>query len=141
MRASSARNKGGRFENYLVTRLQELDQGSKRNYASGSGLDKGDIRVPSFDFNVEAKNANTVKLVTDFGQAERQCVSGGTPVLMIRNPKKAEFIQTFVVMDMEDWLKMLGDKTNVDVVRDIPENLKWKMTRLKQYANDIIKEL
>jgi len=68
-------------------------------------------------------------------------VSGGTPVLMIRNPKKAEFIQTFVVMDMEDWLKMLGDKTNVDVVRDIPENLKWKMTRLKQYANDIIKEL
>ena len=80
MKASSKRNKGSRYENYLVERLQEIDGEVKRNYASGSGIDKGDIRMPSLDFNVEAKNAKQVNLCKDFKQAENQCVSGGIPV-------------------------------------------------------------
>lgn len=139
MKASSKRNKGSRFENYLVERLQEIDGEAKRNYASGSGLDKGDIRMPALDFNVEAKNAKQVNLCKDFKQAEDQCISGGIPVLMIRNPKLPEFNQTFVVMDLENWMELVDDKIEGETT--LPDNLKWKIKKLKDSAHEVFKEL
>lgn len=141
MKASSARNKGGRFENYLVERLKEVDPDTKRNYASGAGADKGDLRMPAHDFNVEAKNAMQIHLVKDFEQAERQCISGGTAVLIIRNPSKSEFSQSYAVMDLEDWMELVKKKTTVEVSEKLPDGLKWKLSRLKQYTNDLMKEL
>lgn len=139
MKRSSCKAKGSRFENYLVERLQEFDSEAKRTYASGAGQDKGDIRMPSLDFNIEAKNAKQVNLVKDFKQAEDQCVSGGIPVLMIRNPKQAEFNQTFVVMDLEYWLELING--NITGETSLDPNIKWKVKRLKDYAHELFKEL
>ena len=139
MKRSSCKAKGSRFENYLVERLQEVDSETKRNYASGAGIDKGDIRMPSLDFNIEAKNAKQVNLVKDFKQSEDQCVSGGIPVLMIRNPKQAEFNQTYVVMDLENWLELVDDKIVGETSLD--PNIKWKVKRLKDYAHELFKEI
>jgi len=139
MKAKSARGKGSRFESYLVKRLQEIDPGTRRNYASGAGDDKGDCRMPLYDFNVEAKNANVVHLVKDFKQAEDQCVSGGTPVLMVRNPKQSEFKQTYVVMDLEDWLEIMSEKTRYESEDVLTSDTKWKLKRLKDAVNDIMK--
>lgn len=141
MKARSCKNKGNRFENYLVERLKEIDPETKRSYASGAGLDKGDIRVPIYDFNVEAKNAKTVSLVKDFKQAEDQCVSGGTAVLMIRNPKKKEFDQTFVVMDLEDFLVLLDEKTKYEAESSLTSQDKWKLKRLKDACHEVMKTL
>ena len=116
-----------------------MDSEAKRNYASGAGANKGDIRMPSIDFNIEAKNAKQVNLVKDFKQAEDQCVSGGIPVLMIRNPKQAEFNQTYVVMDLENWLELVDDKIVGETSLD--PNIKWKVKRLKDYAHELFKEI
>lgn len=139
MKAKSARGKGSRFESYLVKRLQEIDPDTRRNYASGSGYDKGDCRMPLYDFNIEAKNASAVHLVKDFKQADDQCVSGGIPVLMIRNPKQAEFKQTYVVMDLEDWLEVMSENTMYQTDDVLTNDTKWKLKRLKDAANDVIK--
>lgn len=140
MNGSSTRKKGNRYENFLIERLKEVDTGAKRNYASGSGIDKNDIRLPQFDIEIEAKNAMQVTLCKDFEQLERQTTSN-TGVLIIRNPKKAEFQQSFVVMDLEDWLELLKSKTTFNVEQELPKDLKWKLKRLKDYSNDVMKLL
>lgn len=135
----NTRQKGSRFERYLVNRLLEVDGETKRTFMSGQNLDKGDLRMPALDFNVEAKNAKQVNLCKDFKQAEDQCVSGGIPVLMIRNPKLPEFHQTFVVMDLEDWMELVNGNTVGETT--LPDNLKWKIKRLKDSAHEVFKEL
>lgn len=142
MKSSSARQKGGRFENYLVEDLKKsVDAKTSRNYASGAGLDKNDIRMPGFDIEIEAKNAMTIHLIKDWEQLESQTTSN-TGVLMIRNPKKPEFNQTLVVMDYEDWKELIKkQKDSVTVENNIDSNLKWKIKRLKDYANEVFKDL
>lgn len=140
MNNKAKKQKGNRFENYLITRFREIDTDSKRNYASGAGLDKNDIRLPQFDIEVEAKNAMKINLCKDFEQLENQTTSN-TGILVLRNPKKAEFQQSFVVMDLEDWLALMKEKTNFEVEVELPKDLKWKMKRLKDYAHEVFKEL
>lgn len=141
MKARSAKNKGDRFENYLVERFKEVDTKTQRTYGSGAGLDKNDIRLPQYDIEVEAKNAAVVHLTKDFEQLERQTTGGNLGILAIRNPKKAEFQQTYIVLDLEDFLEMLKEKSNFDVEVQLDPNLKWKIKRLKDSAQEVIKEL
>ena len=133
----NTRKKGSRFERYLVERLKEIDGQAKRNFMSGQRLDKGDIRMPSLDFNIEAKNAKTVSLVKDFQQTEKQCVSGGRPVLIIRNPKKSEFQQSYVVMDLEDWLELAGG--HITGGTHLEKSVLWKFNQLKNSLREVEK--
>ena len=73
MKARSAKNKGMRFEQYLVQRLREsLDVNTHPTSASGAGLDKNDIRIPSLNIEIEAKNAATFNLQADWDQTKAQ---------------------------------------------------------------------
>ena len=137
MKKRSAKNKGNRFENYLVERLKEIDMHAKRNVASGAGLDKGDIYCPTLNIIIEAKNQKTVTVTKDFAQLEDEVFGNNTGVLMLRNPKQAEFKQTFVVMDLEDWLGLQKRLLTTGQVKDIQEHCS-KPSRELQYATRVL---
>lgn len=114
MTPKAAQQKGDRFENHLVERLRrDLDRHTHRTTGSGNGLDKNDIRVPSLDLEIEAKNAATFNIQADWDQTKRQKTSGNMAVLVVRHPKQPEFKETLVVMDFEDFLALLQSQFTV----------------------------
>jgi hypothetical protein len=143
MNARSAINKGNRFENYLIDVLKEkLDAKAQRTYGSGNGLDKNDIRLVSFDIEIEAKNAMQINLIKDWSQCKRQTMGANTGVLMIRNPKEPEFKETLVVMDLHDWIDLVRHQKNeIQIQSDFSPDMKWKIKRLVEAGKAVFKGL
>lgn len=118
MKAKSAHEKGRRFERYLVGVFREsVDANTQWNRKSGAGLDKGDIRIPSRGLLVEAKNSARVNLLEDWEQAKGQCTGDDRPVLALRNPRRSEFEETLVVVDLGTFLELLERSTGTSAVR------------------------
>jgi hypothetical protein len=144
MKPRSAKNKGNRYENHLIEVLRsQLDEKAQRTYGSGAGLDKNDVVLPQFDIEIEAKNQKTLKILDWMEQTQsQQNKSGRTSVMVFRNPRKAEFQESFVVMDLYDWIELVKrQKDQVEVINNQDPQLKWKIKRLKDAANDVFKEL
>ena len=116
MKARSKKGKGNRFEYYLRDYLKEnLDADTRKNLMSGAGYDKGDLRIPSLNIVLEAKNAQTVHLLMDWEQAKEQALGGDRAVLAIRNPKKPEFQETLIVMDLGTFIELAKGQSTADV--------------------------
>lgn len=116
MKARSAKNKGARFENFLVELIRaELDPNAHRTYGSGSGLDKNDVIVPKYEIEIEAKNQQKIKLLDWWDQVERQRTPINIPVLVARDPRRPEFQRSFAICDLNDFLVLIGkEKPEVD---------------------------
>ena len=142
MRPRSAKNKGNRYENHLIEILRErLDSKAQRTYGSGSGLDKQDVRLPSFNIEIEAKNQKTIKLLDWWEQCKRQ-EYGNTAVLCLRNPRKPEFLESLVVMGLDDWIELVKKQNEtVEVESNYDPKLKWKLKRFLDYGKEVFKEL
>jgi hypothetical protein len=142
MKPRSAKNKGNRYENFLIEVLREkLDSKPQRTYGSGNGLDKQDVRLPSFNIEIEAKNQKTIKLIDWWEQCKRQ-EFGNMGVLCLRNPRKPEFVESLVVMDLHDWIELVKKQNEkVEVESNYDPNLKWKVKRLKEAAQAVFKDL
>lgn len=142
MKPRSSKEKGNRFENHLIEVFRErIDGKAQRTYGSGSGLDKNDIRLPGFDIEIEAKNQMTVKLIDWWEQTKRQTF-GNTGVLVVRNPRKPEFQESLVVMDLDDWIELVKKQNGtVEVESNFKPGLKWKVANLKRAAQEVFKEL
>lgn len=142
MRPRSAKNKGNRYENHLIEILKErLDSKAQRTYGSGSGLDKQDVRLPSFNIEIEAKNQKTIKLIDWWEQCKRQ-EYGNMAVLCLRNPRKAEFLESLVVMGLDDWIELVKKQNEtVEVESNYDPKLKWKLKRFLDYGKEVFKEL
>lgn len=140
MKPKSAHKKGNRFENYLIDYLREnLDAGTHRTYASGRGIDKQDVIIPNYEIELEAKNQKTIKLIDWWEQCKSQ-EFGNTGILAIRNPRKAEFQETLIVMSMDIWMELLkGKPEEIETGND--KNLKWKVKKLKDAAHEVFKSL
>jgi hypothetical protein len=139
MKARSAKNKGLRFENFLKEKLrQELDINTSSNNGSGAGLDKGDLRIPSLNMNVEAKNSATFHIDGDWEQTKRQCTGNDIPVLAIRHPKQPEFKEVLVVMNLEDWINLVAGQM---AEREVIENLDPKIKYLIQNTRENLRQL
>lgn len=142
MKPRSAKNKGNRYENYLIEVLRErLDSKAQRTYGSGSGLDKQDVRLPSFNIEIEAKNQKTIKLIDWWEQCKRQ-EYGNMAVLCLRNPRKPEFQESLIVMGLDDWIELVKKQNEkVEVESNYDPNLKWKLKRFLDYGKEVFKEL
>lgn len=142
MNPRSAKNKGNRYENHLIEVFKEkLDSKAQRTYGSGSGLDKQDIRLPSFNIEVEAKNQKTLKIMDWWEQCKRQ-EYGNMAVLIFKNPRKAEFQESLVVMGLDDWIELVKKQNEtVEIESNFDPNLKWKVKRLQEAAREVFKEL
>lgn len=106
MKPRSAKNKGNRFENYLVEAFKELDPKAHRTYGSGSGLDKNDVRLPNFNIEIEAKNQEKIHLIKDWEQLRVQTLGANLGVLAIRNPRKPEFEEVLCVIELNDFIQL-----------------------------------
>jgi hypothetical protein len=142
MKPRSTKNKGNRYENHLIEVLREkLDAKAQRTYGSGAGLDKQDVRLPSFNIEIEAKNQKNIKLIDWWEQCKNQ-EFGNMGVLILRNPRKAEFIESLVVMDLHDWIELVKKQNEVvEIESNFNPDLKWKVKRLKEAAQAVFKEL
>jgi hypothetical protein len=142
MKAKSAKNKGNRYENYLIEVLREkLDNKAQRTYGSGSGLDKQDIRLPQFDIEIEAKNQKALHIIDWWEQCKKQ-EFGNTGVLVFRNPRKSEFLESLVVMNLDDWIELVKKQNEtVEVESNKDPQLKWKIKRLKEACQSVFKDL
>lgn len=140
MKNSSRKNKGSRFENFLVDLFRErVDAATHRNYASGAGLDKSDLIIPSHGIEVEAKNSQTIHLIKDWEQTKRQNTGQNISVLAIRNPKKPEFDETLIVMEISDFIDLLNglkDTENIETSKD--NDFKWAVKGLKEAAQKVL---
>lgn len=142
MKARSSKNKGNRFETYIMERLREtVDANTHRTTASGGGIDKNDIRIPSLNLEIEAKNAvGQFNVQGDWEQTKAQRTTGNNAVLVIRHPKRPEFQETLVVMNFEDWIVLLqGQQPQREVSFAAVKEDKWKIQRLIEAAKQVIK--
>lgn len=143
MKPKSAQAKGDRFENYLVERLRQcVDSNTHRTSGSGNGLDKNDIRIPSLDIEIEAKNQKNISLKDDWKQVESQLTSGNTGVLAIRHPDHPEFQKTLIVMNLEDWIGLLQNQGGERVINQVLDSkAKWKIQSTINGLKDVMKIL
>lgn len=144
MKPKSAKEKGNRYEKHLIEVFREnLDEKSRRSYGSGAGLDKNDLNLPAYDIEVEAKNQMKINLLDWWEQTKNQeRMSGRTSVLILRNPRLPEFQESLVVMDLYAWLELLkSTKEETTVINNKDPKLKYKISRLKQAINDVMKDL
>lgn len=132
--------KGNRFENYLIGIFREqLDATAHRTTGSGSGLDKNDLVLPNYNIEVEAKNGKRYGIGASWEQLKRQRTNRMN-VLAIRNPKKPEFEETLIVMELGDFIELvLGD--NKPSAVDLPADLKYKVKRMKDATHEVFKYL
>lgn len=142
MKPRSAKNKGNRYENWLIEYFREkVDSKAQRTYGSGNGLDKQDIRLPSFNVEIEAKNQKTIHALDWWEQCKRQ-EFGNMAVLIFRNPRKAEFQENIVMMGLDDFAELVKKQNEVvEVESNFDSNLKWKVKRLQEAARAVFKEL
>lgn len=142
MKPRSAKNKGNRYENHLIEILREkLDKSAHRTCGSGAGLDKQDIVLPAMGYEIEAKNQKTLKILDWWEQCKKQ-EHGNKAIVVFRNPRKAEFQENLVIMDLNDWIEvMTGQSEEVKIESNFKPSLLWKIKRLKDATNDVMKEL
>lgn len=131
------------MENWLTAKCREiLDSKAHKTSASGAGLDKNDVRLPSFNIEIEAKNQAKWAMPSYIEQLKRQKTNGNMSVLAIRNPDKPEFQEVYIVMDFFDWAELVKKQNeNVEVESNFDPNLRWKVKRLKDAAQEVFKEL
>jgi len=143
MKAKNARNKGNRYEIHLESIFRDqVDTNTRRTSASGAGLNKNDLRIPSKNWEIEAKNAQTVSLIKDWEQSRRQTTSGNKTALAIRNPKKPEFEETLIVISLGDFIEFLNSSGCAgEVTAKLDPNMKWKLQRLINDTKEVMKEI
>lgn len=138
----STKKIGNKFETYIMRRLQQsVDARTHLTTMSGGGIDKHDVRVPSLNLEIEAKNATgQFNLQGDWEQCKRQKTTGNVAVLAIRHPRRPEFQETLIVMDLEDWIALLqGQQEKREISFTATKEDKYKIQRLVESAKQVIK--
>lgn len=141
MKPKSAGAKGKRFESFL---LDYFRQGADANTyipkGSGSGVEKCDLVIPQHTISAEVKNQKTIKLIEWWEKLKSQ-VFNDYPVLIIRNPRKAEFEDTLVVLSLEHFNELLQtSQGSVEVEPKLTYQQRSALNSMKIAASRILKE-
>jgi Holliday junction resolvase len=108
--SSSSKNKGSGGERELAKILKERGYPVYRTYASGAGLEKGDLgnfRVrDDLLFHVEVKRQERISLQSWWDQAVRDCPPEAEPLLVFRRNRES----WRVCMELETLLDLLEEK-------------------------------
>ncbi len=141
MNQRSAKNKGNRFEQYLVDQLREsVDVNTHKTNASGAGIDKNDVRIPALNIELEAKNADGFSLMGDWEQTKAQKTTGNMSMLAIRHPRKAEFVETLIVMEFNDFITLCqGQQKEREVSYTANKGDKWVIQNAIQAMKRLLK--
>lgn len=148
MKASSAKQKGKLLEDYCADLLVStgLDKRAKRDGASGAGTrEKGDIstsvEINGRNLGIECKN-HAVPHVKDWWKQAQKLEDLGREPVLVYKLKGEGLDDTKVIIYYSTFLELLqGQSEGICDREHFPENLKWKVKRLKDYAHDLMKEL
>ena len=104
-------------------------------------IQKNRKKKKNYDIEIEAKNrSGQFAINSDWEQLKRQ-KTHNMSVLAIRNPKEPEFKETLIVMELGDFIELVKGRKNSPAIVDLPSDLKWKVKRLKDSANEVFKYL
>jgi len=141
MQKRSGKNKGNRLENYLLKKFRaELDANATKSPASGAGIDKGDVRLGSYNLLIEAKNAKQINLLNWWQQAKDETYGEDSPVLAMRNPKKPEFEETIIAMELETFIELLQNQGGeTEVIDTLESRDKYKVKQSIENLKEVLK--
>lgn len=144
MNPKSSIEKGKRFEKFICREIEDIGLGKARREAgSGSGKYKGDI-FTDLPFLLEAKNQQTIKILEWIEQAQDQAQKGNWDrnkwALIIRNPKKPEFEESFAVIDLYEFLELLK-KDREPMIKQPDKDLAYDLASLRIMCNRVMGKL
>ena len=145
MKPKTAIEKGKRFEKQVAEAIESEGLGmARRESGSGSGKRKGDIAA-NLPFLIEAKNQRTVKIQEWIRQAKAQARIGNSNpdkwALVFKEPGSPDCNpEMIVVLDFYQFLDLLK-RHSEPRIKEPDRQLKYKLTRLKESINQVIKEL
>jgi len=145
MKPISAKKKGSRFELFVAKEITAEGLGKAgREANSGAGFRKGDIAC-NLPFLIECKNQKSLQWWASIDQAKKQAEignwNGDKWALIVRDPRTPEQRpDCYAVIDMWEFLKLLK-KDSAPRIKEPDKNLKWKLTKLKDIINEVLREL
>jgi len=145
MKTASAKKKGSRFELFIAKEITMEGLGKAgREANSGAGFRKGDV-ASSLEWLIECKNQKKLPWWKSIDQAKEQADMGNKHpekwILMVRDPRTPETNSDYyAVVDGRQFLKLLK-KNSEPRIKAPDRDLKWKLQRLKTYAQEVIREL
>jgi len=131
------RQKGRKLVKEILQRLKEAKIHAYEIVGSGSGLEKGDIRVPSADLVIEAKKQKVVKIQEWVKQSKKEGLGYNKTALIWQVPKTPE-IRADIELDY--FIELLKRAAEPKIKQDDRE-LKYQLQRLKIIINQILKRL
>jgi Holliday junction resolvase len=137
----NAKRKGNQGENKFANWCREQGLEVWRNSGSGSGIAKSDANN-SLGINFEIKTVKALNLKKAWKQSERDAnMTHSIPYVVVHFDGMGDN-EWLIVMDNYNWLELMKNKPGVITnPLETNRNLKWKVEKLKQAANDVIKEL
>lgn len=137
----NTRQAGRAFVKKVIAELKELDQATYEVTGSGSGLDKGDLRIPRFDIVGECKDAQQIAMALWITQAERQGLQHSRTALFWRNPRSPKNDPEIRVDISMIFFKELLARFAEPVIKKEDREFKYKIQRLRQDCQAVLKEL
>ena len=145
MNPKSKKAKGKRFERFICHQIELEGLGkATRTPGSGSGKLKSDI-FSSLEWSIEAKHQKKIRVLEWIDQAKREAQQGNfdpNKWILVFNDfrKKPEFSEVYAVIDFWELLELLK-KNSEPKIKAPDRELKWKLERLKNACQSVIKEL
>ena len=142
MAIKNTRQKGRAFVKKIVAILRnELDDGTYEVVGSGAGLDKGDIRIPSIDLVIEAKDQKQPQVASWVKQSDREGLGYSKTALMWRHPNSPSY-DPDVRVDMSlDLFIELAKRFQQPRIKEPDKQISWHIKNLIQNAKQVLKDL
>lgn len=111
MKAAGKKQKGARLERRIAAELRRVGIKAKRSFQSGAHWSwKSDIYAPNFNFSIECKNQEKIRLWEFWEQAEKQRKPFSPPVLMVTS----NYRPILAIMELRDWINLVKEKMDLE---------------------------
>lgn len=142
MAVKNTRQKGRAFVKKIVEILRnELDNGTYEVVGSGSGLDKGDIRVPSLDLVIEAKDHKHPQVSTWVKQSDKEGLGYSKTALMWRHPDSPSYDPDIRVDISLDLFIELAKRYQQPLIKEQDKETKYWIERTMADMKQVIKRI
>lgn len=130
------------MQKLLLPELKEIDPHAYIIPASGQGLEKGDYRLPNLNIVVEGKNWARISVQGWMEQSKKEGLGPNKSIIIFKNPKSAseeekDFWAVVNFYDLQEWLK-IGRQP---LIEKPDREFRWKLERLKQAINQVLKDV
>lgn len=107
-----AKQKGTSFETALVNWFGQQGIGAQRLPLTGN-KDRGDVAVPEWGLNIEAKNCRQLALSQWVAEADAETLNAGRPVVVVaKRVGKSDPGEAYVIMPLRRLFRLLSEQSS-----------------------------